>query len=228
MFFRVFAISLKRCTIDQNTYYLFVLDKDNIFALVQIKFTMTAEEIKQFIIGGEWVSITTEVRPSISKSAVGGIQPFYLTRLFKYSDGDKFECVVTNYADPNGKIPLVKIAIKGHLQWQGEHPLAQGAYKVDYVADTAYEVTPLHQGFADAINKAPTAGLNSWEVNVMQDVKGKAFLPFGLTEGEIYIDYDLIYIYDNTLYNGSKNVDGRPFDKPENRPTNLQIGLVRK
>ena len=27
--------------------------------------------------------------------------------------------------------------------------------------------------------------------------------------------------------NGSKNVDGRAFDKPENRPTNLQIPLVR-
>jgi hypothetical protein len=189
---------------------------------------MIAEEIKQFIKGGEWASITTEVRPGISKSAAGGIQPFYLSRLFRYSDGNKFECVVINYADPNGKVPLVNITIKGHLQWQGEHPIAPGAYKVDYVADEAYEVTPLHQGFADAINKAPAAGLNKWEVNKMQDVKNKEFLPFGLTEGQTYIDYDLIYTYGDLLFNGSKNVDGRPFDKPENRPTNLQIGLVRK
>ena len=25
-----------------------------------------------------------------------------------------------NYADPNGKVPLVKIVIKGHNAWQGE------------------------------------------------------------------------------------------------------------
>jgi hypothetical protein len=35
-------------------------------------------------------------------------------------------------------------------------------------------------------------------------------------------------VYDNMLFNGSKNVDGRPFDKPENRPTNLQVPLIRK
>jgi len=189
--------------------------------------TMTVEQIKQFI-QGEWVSITTEVRPSINAAANGKIQPFYLSRIFKYSPNDKFECTIINYADANGKVPLVKIAIKGHNLWQGEHPLAAGAQKVDYVADEAYEVTPLHQGFADAVNKIPTKGLNNWEVNVMQDVKAKAFPAFGLSEGQIYIDYDLIYIYNDLFFNGSKNVDGRAFDKPENRPTNLQVPLVRK
>jgi hypothetical protein len=29
----------------------------------------------------------------------------------------------------------------------------------------------------------------------------------------MYVDYDLIYIYSGTLFNGSKNVDGRAFDK---------------
>jgi hypothetical protein len=62
------------------------------------------------------------------------------------------------------------------------------------VADEAYEVTPLHRGFADAINKAPLNGLNKWEM----------------------------------LFNSSKNVDGRAFDKPENRPTNLQLPLIRQ
>jgi hypothetical protein len=27
------------------------------------------------------------------------------------------------------KIPLVKIDIKGHIAWQGEHPIAEGAKK---------------------------------------------------------------------------------------------------
>ena len=189
---------------------------------------MTAEEIKSFIQGGEWVSITPEVRPGLTKSAAGDIQPFYCTRAFRYTPGDAFECVFINYADANAKAPLVRFVIKGHLQWQGEHPIAAGAQKVDYVADEAYEVTPLHPGFADAVNKAPASGLNKWEVNVMQDLKGKAFPAFGLMDAEIYVDYDLVYIYDDLLFNGSKNVDGRPFNKPENRPTNLQIPLVRR
>ncbi len=188
---------------------------------------MTVEEIKAFIQGGEWVSITPEVRPSIAKTASGTIQPFYLTRIFRYYPHDGFECTVINYADANAKLPLVKILIKGHNVWQGAHPIADGAQKVDYVADEAYEVTPLHQGFADAVNKAPGSGLNKWELNVMQDVKGKAFPAFGLLEGQTYVDYDLIYIYNDLFFNGSKNVDGRAFDKPENRPTNLQVPLIR-
>jgi hypothetical protein len=51
---------------------------------------------------------------------------------------------------------------------------------------------------------------------------------FGLTEEQTYVDYDLIYIYDGMLFNGSKHVDGRAFDKPENGPTNLQIPLIQR
>src|SRR5437899_593936 len=71
--------------------------------------TMTPEHIKQVIQGGQWVSITTELRPSTNKSATGEIQPFYCSRVFTYSPGDRFACTVMNYADANGKVPLVKI-----------------------------------------------------------------------------------------------------------------------
>ena len=189
---------------------------------------MTLQQTQQFIQGGEWISITPELRPSQNKSANGDILPFYCSRVFKYTAGNKFECTVINYADPNEKVPLVSIVIKGHNVWQGQHPIADGAYVVDYVADEAYQITPLHAGFAAAINKSPVNGLNPWEINVSQDVLKKSFPIFGLTEGQVYIDYDLIYVYDNLLFNGSKNVDGRAFDKPENRPTNLQVPLIRK
>ncbi|MFL5804647.1 MAG: hypothetical protein ACJ8CR_23245 [Roseiflexaceae bacterium] len=189
---------------------------------------MTPEQIKQVIQGGQWVSITTELRPSSNKSATGEIQPFYCSRVFTYSPGDRFACTVMNYADPNGKVPLVKIVIKGHNAWGEAHPIAPGAYNLDYIADEAYEVTPLHQGFADIANRFPANGLNTWQVNVMQDLLGKAFPLFSLVEGQTYVDYDLIYIYNDMLFNGSKNVDGRAFDKPENRPTNLQIPLARQ
>src|SRR5438552_6027451 len=92
---------------------------------------MTSEQIKQVIQGGQWVSITTELRPSTNKSATGEIQPFYCSRVFTYAPADRFACTVMNYADLTGKVRLVKIVIKGHSAWRGEHPLAPGACILD-------------------------------------------------------------------------------------------------
>jgi hypothetical protein len=188
---------------------------------------MTPEQIKQSILG-EWVSIAPEVRPSASKNADGSMKPFYLTRAFRYLPNDRFELTVVNLADPNGRIGLAKIGIKGHMKWLGEHPIKDGAQKVDFIADEAYEVTPLIQGFADAMNQLASKGFNTWEINVTQSIMGKAFSPFGLSEGQIFAECDLIYVFNNMLFWGARNVDGRGFDKEENRPTNLQIPLVKK
>jgi hypothetical protein len=188
---------------------------------------MNTEQIKEFV-QGEWISIAPELRPSSIKNADGSIKPFYLTRAFKYSADDTFELEIINSADAYGKIPLVRIVIKGHIVWQGDHPIAVGAQKVNFIADQAYEVTPLVQGFADAMNQVASKGFNKWEVNGMQSVMGKAFAPFGLAQGQTFAEYDLIYVYDNMLFWGARNVDGRGFDMEENRPTNLQIPLVRQ
>ena len=188
---------------------------------------MTVDEIKQAI-QGEWVSIAPELRPSISKNADGSLKPFYLSRDFRYSTDDRFTLAIINSADPYGKVPLVKISLKGHMVWQGEHPIAAGAQKVNFIADEAYEVTPLLQGFADAMNQIASQGFNQWEVNRPQSVLGKAFAPFGLAEEQIFAEFDLIYVLNDMLFWGARNVDGRGFDKEENRPTNLQIPLIRK
>ncbi len=188
---------------------------------------MTVEQIKQSILG-DWVSIAPEIRPSIAKNADGSMKPFYLARAFNYSAGDKFELAVINTGDAYGKVPLVKIVIKGRIVWQGDHPIAEGAQKVKFTADGAYEVTPLIQGFADAMNQLAGKGFDKWEVNSTQSIMGKAFAPFGLSEGQIFAEYDLIYLFSDMLFWGARNVDGRGFDTEENRPTNLQIPLVRK
>jgi hypothetical protein len=203
-----------------------LIDKSNTFVILKTK-NMTAEQTKQSSVG-EWVSIAPELRPSITKNPDGSMKPFYLTRVFRYSQGDKFELEMLNSADAYGKVPLVKIVLKGHMVWQGEHPIAAGAQKVDFIADGAYEVTPLHQGFADVMNQAASKGFNKWEVNITQSILSKAFTPFGLAEGQIYGEFDLIYILNDMMFWGAKHVDGRSFDKLENRPTNLQIPMVRK
>ena len=177
---------------------------------------------------GNWESIAPEVRPSAAKNADGSLKPFYLKRAFKYLPSDRFELEVVNSADPYGAVPLARIKIVGHMLWQGPHPIAPGAQKVDFVADETYEVTPLAQGFVDVLNKVASAGYAPWAVNAPQSIFGKTFVPFGLKEGTNFMEYDLVYVRGDLLFWGARNIDGRGFDTEQNRPTNLQIPLIRK
>ncbi len=187
---------------------------------------MTIEEIQQRSLGN-WESITTEIRPSNTKNSDGTLKPFYLKREFTFLPNNKFELTVINFADPYGKVALAKMEIKGHTEWKGEHPVAAGAQKVDFIADEGYAVTPLLQGFADILNQY-TKGFNEWKVGNTQNIFGKAFAPFDLAEGQIFKEYDLIYLNSDMMFWGARNVDGRGFDTEENRPTNLQIPMIRK
>lgn len=188
---------------------------------------MDVEKIKSAMLG-EWQSIAPEIRPSAAKNADGTLRPFYLKRSFKYLAADRFELEIVNSADPYGAVPLARIKIVGHMFWRGAHPIAQGAQKVDFVADEAYEVAPLAQGFADVLNKVAVAGYEPWTVNKAQSIFGKNFAPFGLAEGKNFMEYDLVYLKDNFLFWGARNIDGRGFDTEQNRPTNLQIPMIKK
>lgn len=188
---------------------------------------MPLDQLKQQL-AGEWISIAPELRPSGSKNADGSLKPFYLTRRFTYSAEDVFALEIINFADAYGQIPLANIKLKGHISWQGEHPIIMGAQQVDFTASQAYDVTPLHPAFIDTLNKVATDGYDAWQLNTAQSVFQKAFLPFGLTQGQLFKEYDLIFVQNNLMFWGARHVDGRGFDTPENRPTNLQIPLIRR
>ena len=177
---------------------------------------------------GNWESIAPEVRPSASKNADGSLKPFYLKRAFKYLPSDRFELEIVNSADPYGAVRLARIKIGGHMLWRGPHPIAPGAQKVDFIADESYEVTPLAQGFVDILNKVAAAGYAPWTVNTPQSIFSKSFAPFALKEGTNFMEYDLVYLRGDLLFWGARNIDGRGFDTEQNRPTNLQIPLIRK
>lgn len=187
---------------------------------------MTLDSIQQALTG-HWISAAPELRPSAAKNPDGTLKPLYLTRDFRYLSGDRFDLTVVNSADPYGKVPLARMDIQGHMLWRGEHPIAAGAQKVDFVADRGYSVTPLLQGFADVLNQVASQGYAPWAVGSAQSVFGKSFAPFGLLEGRNFMEYDLVYLAHGLLFWGARNIDGRGFDTEANRPTNLQIPLVR-
>jgi hypothetical protein len=183
------------------------------------------EQIKKMSLG-KWESIASEVRPSSTKNADGTLKPFYLTRRFTLLDDDSFELLVTNFADPYAKIPITKMSIKGHVEWKGTHQIAESAQKVDFTADIEYTITPMIQAFVDILNKF-TKGFNEWRIGETQNILKKAFPPFGLAEGQIFKEYDLIYIYEGLMFWGARHIDGRGFDSEENRPSNLQIPMKK-
>jgi hypothetical protein len=187
---------------------------------------MNSDPVKNASVG-KWASIAPEVRPSNTKNADGTSKPFYLTRKFTLLEDNRFELVVTNLADPYGKVPLAEMWINGHIEWLGEHPIAPGAQKVNFSADDEYRVTPLVQGFADILNQY-AKGFDEWTAGKSQSILNKAFPPFGLTKGQIFKEYDLIYTTTGMMFWGARNVDGRGFDTETNRPTNLQIPMIRQ
>jgi len=187
---------------------------------------MTLDETKRAI-AGNWASLAPEVRPGAQRNPDGTPKPFYLKREFKALPDDRFELTLVNSVDAYGQVPLARILIRGHMLWRGDHPIAQGAQKVDFVADEAYEVTPLLQGFADLLNRVAVDGYVKWEVGQSQSVLGKTFGPFGLTAGKNFMEYDLVYVSSGMLFWGARHIDGRGFDTEANRPTNLQIPMAR-
>ncbi len=186
---------------------------------------MAVEQIKKISLG-KWESIAPEVRPSSTKNADGTLKPFYLTRRFTLHEDDTFELLVTNFADPYAKIPITKMLIRGHVEWKGAHQIAEGAQKVDFTADIEYTVTPMIQTFVDILNKF-TKGYDEWKIGETQNILKKAFPPFGLAEGQVFKEYDLIYVFEGLMFWGARHIDGRGFDTEENRPTNLQIPMKK-
>ena len=183
-------------------------------------------EVKAYALG-EWKSISVELRPTEDRTGSGVIQPTFLRRNFKYMEGDKFVGTITLFVDNYGQMPLMEFEFKGDLKWGGEHPIAEGAWSIDYVLNEGFGVTPLHDQAAQMLNAALPEGMTPFEVNQKKDILQQAFPMFHIVKGQIVSDYDLIYFKNGMLFMGAKHVDGTPFDKPENRPHQLQIPLER-
>lgn len=186
----------------------------------------TLEEVQAYSIG-TWESLSVELRPNEDRTGTGTVTPNYLKRRFTYFSRDSFVGVITLFADNYGQMPLMEFEFKGSLRWGNAHPIASGAWEIDYVLDAGFGVTPLHPNAAAMLNQAPVEGLQPFEAGVKQDILQKPFPMFNLVAGQIVCDYDLIYFSHGMLFMGAKHVDGTPFDRVERRPHQLQIPLMR-
>lgn len=195
-------------------------------AIQNIQQPITLAEVQQYAIG-EWSSLSVELRPTEDRTGSGIVQPTYLKRHFKYLSNEKFVGTITMFADNYGEVPLLEFEFKGDLMWGSKHQIADGAWEVDYVLSDGFSVTPLSASAAEMLNAGLPEGMAPFETGARKDILGESFPMFGIEKGEIVSDYDLIYFKNGLLFMGAKHVDGTPFDKPENRPHQLQIPLER-
>lgn len=195
-------------------------------AIRRLEQPQTLSDVQTYALG-TWESLAVELRPTEDRRNTGKITPTYLTREFTFLKGDRFLGEITLYGDNYGKIPLMSFNFEGQLHWGNAHPIAPGAWELDFILDEKFAVTPLSQGAADMLNAVPVPGIASFEVDQPNNILGKAFPLFNIAEGQIVSDYDLIYFSNGMLFMGAKHVDGTPFDKPEHRPHQLQVPLKK-
>lgn len=185
----------------------------------------TLDDLQQAIVG-TWESLSVELRPTEDRLGTGHIEPTHLTRRFTYRADGTFTGLITLFADPYGQVSLFEFTFRGHLTWQGPHPVAHGAFSVDYVLDQGFDVKPLNAQAAQMLNAMPVEGAPLFAVGLTTSILGKPFPLFGMVEGQTVVDYDLLYLRDGMLFFGAKHVDGTPFDRPERRPHQLQVPLA--
>ena len=195
-------------------------------AIRNIQEPKALQEVKSYSLG-EWESLSIELRPTEDRTGSGQIQPTFLKRNFNFLPEDKFIGTISLFGDNYGNLPLMEFEFKGQLNWGEKHPIADGAWNIDYVLNEGFAVTPLHEQAASMLNAGLPEGMTPFAVNDKKDILGKAFPMFNIIEGQIVTDYDLIYFKNGLLFMGAKHVDGTPFDKAENRPHQLQIPLER-
>ncbi len=184
-------------------------------------------------IAGTWVSVGCELRPQPAASpdepGASAPTPQYLSRRFRY-DGLAFDGVITTYADVDCTVPVVDLIFAGRLERGGDHPVAEGAESVDYILDERFAIKPREQTLVEQLNGLPegSCGTTAWQVDVTQEVQESGCGAFGIEPGQVLVDYDLLYLFDDMLFFGAKHVDGSAFDSDEARPVQLQVPLVRE
>ena len=183
----------------------------------------TLEAVKAYAVGS-WTSLSVELRPTEDRTGSGVVEPTRLTRDFTYHDDNTFTGVITMYVDDYGDVPLLEFEFKGHLNWGGPHPIADGAFVIDYVLDDGFGVTPLNEQAAEMLNAALPEDLEPFASGVKQDILGKSFPLFNIEAGQILTDHDLLYFHSGLLFMGGQASSTEHRSTPRNAgPINFRF-----
>jgi hypothetical protein len=165
---------------------------------------------------GRWVSVGCELRPG----------PQHLKRDITLTETG-WTAIINTFADPACTIPALTLTITGPVIYGEANPLAEGAVESDFVVETL-TVLPQNEFLVDFLNSAEagSCGEEAWALDVEQDVTATGCVLLGFAELPA-TDYDVTFVRDNYLFAGARPLEGGGFEEPEDRPTAVQVPLMR-
>jgi hypothetical protein len=165
---------------------------------------------------GRWVSVACELRPG----------PQHVKRDITLTE-TAWTAIINTFVDPACTTPALTLTITGPVNYGAAHPLAEGAVESDFVIETL-AILPQNAALVDFLNsgEAGTCGADAWELDVEQEVTATGCALIGFAELPA-TDYDVTFVRDNYLFAGARPLQGGGFEEPEDRPTAIQVPLVR-
>jgi len=186
---------------------------------------IAAQRVDTSEYAGDWVSISCEWRPSGDPE-----NPAYLTRRWTFDEELNLSARFTFYADSLCEVALFTVGFDGRTELAGFNPVADGALNTNFRLTNLY-LQPDNEGFLETlIGLDPACGAENWELGVEQEISETGcpqlgFAPIDLEN--LTGENDMIYLRADHLYFGARLLDGSSPLTDEDRPTALQIPLVR-
>lgn len=165
---------------------------------------------------GQWVSVACELRPG----------PQHVLRDITLTETG-WTAIISTFADPACTIPALALTITGPVVYGEAHPMAEGAVESDFVIETL-AIAPRNAFLVEFLNSAEagTCGSEIWALDIEQDVTETGCALIGFAELPS-TDYDVTFVRDNYLFAGARPLEGGGFESPEDRPTAIQVPLMR-
>ncbi len=186
-----------------------------VLAVVAIGILPAAAQEAQEAPVGQWVSITCELRPG----------PQYLTRDFTFAE-DSWVGDIIIYADPACTIPTIVLHIEGPILF-GEPVEAPAMARATDFSGERVTFTPLVDDMTGFLNSAEagTCGTEVWVTETELDISATGCSLFGLEVP--FTEHDITLPIGDFLFAGARPLDGSGLEDPVNRPTALQVPLIR-
>lgn len=172
---------------------------------------------------GHWTSPTVETRPGSDGS------PLYVKRDF-VNGPQRSVAWLFFYRDPEGTQRALTIHLEGPYTIGQPSSAVPGAFEADFHFDVV-KLTAHNEFFLTLLNSAAagSCGNEPFQLDVEQDVtETHGCLPLGLNLINRGSEYDLVKVEGDRLYYGARPGDGSGLDRPEKRPTTLQVPLARQ
>ncbi|CAK84241.1 unnamed protein product (macronuclear) [Paramecium tetraurelia] len=185
---------------------------------------LTLDELKQSILGGQWTSLTKEVRPGLSNQ--GKLMTTFQTRTLTFLSELEFSLVLTSYSGYGQSSALMAMEVVGPYEWEEDaSQVVPGAQFAKFSMTQMY-ITPMSDEVTANLNQGLPQGMDPFKTNQKVNMTGKDFPALGMSSGSSMYENDMVYQRQNRLFLEARPVDGGMLQPKERRTYSLQRDLI--